>query len=96
MSEEIDGMTENLRQFMFKNVYLGSEAKEEESKAENMLRLLYEHFTERPFDMGHDATRNVELYGVKQAVTDYIAGMTDVYAVKVFNNLFIPKGWYKE
>lgn len=96
MSKETERMTENLRQFMFKNVYLGSEAKEEESKAENMLRLLYEHYIQKPSDMGHDAERNVDLYGVKQAVTDYIAGMTDVYAVKVFNNLFIPKGWYKD
>lgn len=96
MSEEIDAMTENLRQFMFKNVYLGSEAKAEERKAENMLRLLYEYFMEHPGDMGSDAERNISLYGLMQAVTDYIAGMTDVYAVKVFNNLFIPKGWYKE
>jgi dGTPase len=96
MSKEIETMTEALRQFMFKHVYLGSEAKEEESKAENMLRLLFEHYNNKPSDMGRDWERNVKQYGINQAVTDYIAGMTDVYAVKVFNTLFIPKGWYKD
>lgn len=95
MSPAIEDMTENLRQFMFKNVYLGSEAKEEERKAENMLRLLFEYFTDNPAEMGQDAERNVRLYGTKQAVTDYIAGMTDIYAVNTFKNIFIPKGWQR-
>jgi dGTPase len=93
MSLGIEEMTERLRQFMFENVYLGSEAKQEESKAENMIGMLFGHFTEHPEDMGKDAVKNVRQYGIKQAVTDYIAGMTDIYAVNTFKNIFIPKGW---
>ncbi len=95
MSSAIEEMTENLRQFMFQSVYLGSEAKEEEKKAENMIRLLFEYFTGNPSEMGQDAERNVKLYGIKQAVTDYIAGMTDIFAVNTFRNIFIPKGWQR-
>jgi dGTPase len=93
MSLGIAEMTEKLRQFMFEKVYLGSEAKNEESKAENMIRLLFEHFSKFPEAMGADALKNVEIYGVRQAVTDYIAGMTDVYAVNLFKSIYIPKGW---
>ncbi len=95
MSERIEEATELLRQFMFENVYLGSEAKEEEKKAENMIKLLFEFYTHNPKMMGTDAERNVTQYGLMQAVTDYIAGMTDVYAVNVFKDIYIPKGWYK-
>jgi len=93
MSDRIEEMTEKLRRFMFDNVYFGSEAKKEEGKAEYMIRLLFEHYTSNPRDMGEDSERNVEQYGLKQAVTDYIAGMTDVFAVNVFKNIYIPKGW---
>jgi dGTPase len=95
MSSAIEDMTESLRRFMFDNVYLGSEAKEEEKKAENIIHLLFEYFTDNLAEMGRDAERNVKLYGIKQAVTDYIAGMTDVFAVNTFKNIFIPKGWQR-
>lgn len=96
MSPEIEIMTETLRQFMFQNVYLGSEAKEEEKKAENMIRLLFEYFMNNTNEIGPDADRNVKLYGKRQAVIDYIAGMTDIFAVKMFRDIFIPKGWQRD
>lgn len=95
MSPEIEEWTEKLRQFMFETVYLGSKAKEQESKAEKMIRMLYEHFMNTPADIGQDAQKRIEMYGVKQMVTDYIAGMTDRYAVQIFKDIYIPKGWYK-
>ena len=74
MSEDIEALTEELRQFMFTHVYFGSKAKEEESKAENMIRLLYKHYCEAPQDMGPDAGRHIELYGIKQAVNGLYRG----------------------
>jgi dGTPase len=93
MSAGIEETTEKLRQFMFDKVYLGSEAKIEEGKAENLIRLLFEHFLKHPNDMGQDSDRNVALYGLMQAVIDYIAGMTDIYAVNIFKSIYVPKGW---
>ena len=76
---------------MFENVYFGSEAKREEGKAEHMIRLLFSHFYENPSEMKRD--EELEKYGLSQTVTDYIAGMTDRYAVKVFEDIYIPKCW---
>ena len=95
MSDEIEVITETLRQFMFDNVYFASKAKDEEIKAERMIRLLYNHYMNAPEDMGAGMAARVNEYGLKQTVTDYIAGMTDRYALKVFKDIFIPKGWYK-
>jgi dGTPase len=95
MSDDMETLTEKLRQFMFTHVYLGSAAKEEESKAENMIRMLYACFMDKPEMMGDDAAQRAGEDGLKQVVTDYIAGMTDRFAVKLFRDIYIPKGWYK-
>ncbi len=95
MSPEIEALTEELRQFMFERVYLGSAAKEEEGKAENMIRMLYAFFLKNPDRMGPDTVRRLEEDDLMQTVTDYIAGMTDRFAVKLFRDIYIPKGWYK-
>ncbi len=95
MSEGTAALTEKLRQFMFSHVYLGSVAKKEEAKAENMLEMLFHLFMKRPEMMGDDAERRIAAYGLQTTVTDYIAGMTDRYAVALFREIYIPKGWYK-
>ena len=95
MSGSVAALTETLRLFMFDHVYLGSAAKTEEIKAEHMLEMLFELFMQQPQMMGEDTDRRIEAYGLKTAVTDYIAGMTDRYAVALFRELYIPKGWYK-
>ncbi len=95
MSPEVETLTEKLRRYMFTNVYLGSAAKLEEGKAEQMICLLYGYFTEDAARMGSDAQRRADKDGLVQTVTDYIAGMTDRYAVKLFREIYVPKGWEK-
>ncbi len=95
MSGDVAALTETLRQYMFENVYLGSVAKTEETKAEHMLEMLFELFVAQPQMMGADAPRRIEAYGLQTAVADYIAGMTDRYVVALFREIYIPKGWYK-
>jgi dGTPase len=95
MSDSVAELTEKLRQFMFDHVYLGSVAKKEETKAESMLGMLFELFMKNPNMMGEEAVRRVESYDLQTTVTDYIAGMTDRYAVALFREIYIPKGWYK-
>lgn len=95
MSNDVAALTEKLRQFMFERVYLGSVAKSEEKKAEAMLEMLFELFMKTPDKMGEDTVRRVGAFGLKTAVADYIAGMTDRYAVALFREVYIPKGWYK-
>ena len=95
MSRESEEAFDELRQFLFDNVYFGSAAKSEEGKSEQLIRLLFSHFYSNPADMGIASGRRIEEFGLKQTVTDYIAGMTDRYAVKSFEDLYIPKGWKK-
>ena len=60
-----------------------------------MIRLLYGYFMDDPSKMGPEAQRRADEDGPVQAVTDYIAGMTDRYAVKLFREIYVPKGWEK-
>ena len=82
-----------LKEFMFDNVYTNPMAKGEEGKAQDMLRRLFEYYQRNPDCLPGDfqAIRAEEV--VDRAVCDYIAGMTDPFAVDRFQELFIPKGW---
>ena len=97
MSPEIDGVMGQLRSFMFENIYsLKSEAKKEELKAEETVRRLFayymEHFDRLPVDIDSEAFAGDSR---QQLVCDYIAGMTDRYAINEYINLFVPTEWGK-
>lgn len=86
-----DAMME-LRKFLFDNVYSRSDAKAEEPKANRLVETLFDyyvaHFDEVPCEYrrpGPDAELT--------RVADYIAGMTDRYAVRVFEELSVPRSW---
>lgn len=93
MSDEIGGAMDELRDFMFENVYRNPVAKSEETKARSMLLHLYSYFTNHPGELPWEQQQFVEQYGIERAVADYIAGMTDNYATARFSELFIPRGW---
>ncbi len=93
MSEEVLEATNALRAFMFENVYLAGPAKTEDEKAQGVLWDLLEHFERRPERMPQEHQRIAEREGVKRAVADYIAGMTDRYALDTYTALFIPAAW---
>ena len=82
-----------LRAFMFEHVYHDSVAKAEESKAQDMLRRLFEHYQRDPDLLPPEYQDIREREGVDRAVCDYIAGMTDKYAVDTFSQAFIPMSW---
>ena len=93
MSDEVLGATNELRSWMFENVYLSGAAKTEDLKAQNMLWELLQHFEEHPEVMPAEHQRIAGSEGVKRAVADYVAGMTDGYALDTYEALFIPSGW---
>mgnify|MGYP000450814465 FL=1 len=95
MSTEYREATEELRNFMFENVYIGSSAKAEEGKAENLIRSLYEKLVEEPGLLPGEFYCKIPEEGIERVVCDYIAGMTDRYAVNVFNTIFIPARWMR-
>ncbi len=84
MSEEGWHYVTKLREWMFEHVYLDPVTKVEEKKARNIIKSLYEYYSEK-----------LESYHPKedipQLVTDYISGMSDQYAIRRYIDLFIPK-----
>ena len=93
MDLSIEKASEKLRSFMFERVYLTDSAKGEEEKAERMLSAMYSHFMSRLEDLPQTYISLIEKYPREQVVCDYISSMTDRYAVYMFNNIFVPKGW---
>lgn len=91
MDDNVQEAMDRLRVYMFDNVYINSKAKEEESKIERLLTELFDYYIENEYalpieyhDNGNDQIVNV---------VDYISGMTDSYAIKIFKELFLPKGY---
>ncbi len=93
MGPEISEATNELRNFMFKNVYVDSIAKKEEKKAANILKELYVYLRDNAEILPEEMKSIVPKFGLDRIVCDYIAGMTDRYAVKKFSDIFIPTSW---
>ena len=90
---EIGQAMDALRAFMFEKVYTGSKAKTEEAKAEKLIQQLYRHFTGHPEKIPAEYQFVMETEGVERAVLDYLAGMTDTYVVRIYREIYLPKGW---
>lgn len=94
MSDEISQAMAELRKYMFANVYQNPQAKGEEGKAVQMVEKLYLYYEDRIELLPEHNRKRIELGdSEEQAVCDYIAGMTDTYAVKKFEDIFVPKAW---
>lgn len=95
MSEEVGGAMQDLRTFMFKNLYTNPKAKGEEIKAQELLEALFSHYMEHPEAMSKEFQDMLckEHEEKEIVVCDYISGMTDQYAIYKFNEYFIPKAW---
>lgn len=93
MSSRIMQATDELRKFMFDNVYIGSAAKVEEKKAKNIIEGLYEYYIQNPEEMPVGGFGGNEDINKERYVCDYIAGMSDRFAINLFTELFIPSPW---
>lgn len=95
-TDNIGTHTYLLRDFMFEKVYRSVQATAEEEKIKRMLGLLYNHFKEKPDEMPHEYLINIDEDGLDVVVCDYIAGMTDRFALAVFDSIFVPRTWAVE
>ena len=93
MSEDIQENFDDLHKFMFVAVYTNPICKSEEKKAVEMLGKIFEYYCKKPEELPKLYLDICEEEGEERAVCDYIAGMSDTYAVKVFNQLYVPKFW---
>lgn len=94
LSPEVDQALKDLRSFMFEKVYRNPVAKSEESKAKVMLQKLFEYYYSNPERLPEDFQPQMSFDGLERTVCDYIAGMTDNYAVDKYTEIFIPAGWH--
>jgi dGTPase len=95
LTGEVGAATWELRSFMFNNIYIGSDAKKEEEKAMHCLRQLFLYYNDKPEKMPQEYIDRIEEMGIERVVCDYIAGMTDRYAVSEYVNIFVPLPWNK-
>jgi len=94
LSPHVEKALKDLRAFMFENVYRSPVAKAEESKAKDMLQRLFEYYFAHPEALPEDFQPQLSFDGMERTVCDYIAGMTDNYAVDKFTEIFVPVGWH--
>lgn len=93
MDEEVYGAMQALRSFMFERVYKNPIAKGEESKARRILQQLYEYYIKHPEELPADFQPQLSFEGMERIVCDYIAGMSDKYAMFKYEKIFIPAVW---
>lgn len=94
MSDEVAVAFKEMRSFLFEKVYVGSVAKEQEEKAKHVVRQLYEYYMDKPEKLPQNYLKELEEGEEKEKVVcDYIAGMTDRYALNAYCELFFPTSW---
>ncbi|NJN19195.1 MAG: deoxyguanosinetriphosphate triphosphohydrolase [Oscillochloris sp.] len=95
MSAAVLAATNQLRDFMYREVYLNKRAKTDDDKVRFVIETLYAHFSKHPEQMPEDLLRinRQRSEPIERAVVDYIAGMTDRFAIEIFKRIFIPKTW---
>ncbi len=93
MTKEMGEATNELRTYLFDNVYHNKIAKSEEDKAIEMLRILFEYFVKHPNEMPLLYQKNLENESVERCVCDYVSSMTDRYAIDLFRELYVPSMW---
>jgi len=92
LSPEIAKVMGDLRTFMFENVYVNQLHSKERSKIDKMLHLLFEHYMAHPRKLPQELQNRMDT-SPESAVADYIAGMTDRFALKRFSEIFMPAAW---
>jgi dGTPase len=91
LSDDVAAALHELREFLFDRVYLRSEAHEEQRKAVELVRTLFSYYLEHPEAVPAEYQRAPG--DLPTRIADYIAGMTDRFALRTYEQLFLPRGW---
>ncbi|MBQ3046584.1 MAG: deoxyguanosinetriphosphate triphosphohydrolase [Clostridia bacterium] len=93
MEKEYADATMELRTFLFENVYGDDTFRNEEARADRMISALYEYYQQNKDKLPEFYIGRLECDNLDTVLCDYISGMSDMYAVKTFSEIFIPKNW---
>ena len=92
-SPEVEAAYNTLKDFMYSTVYVDKEAKREEKKVDKLVSALYERLSGDPGLMPNLYMQVAYNEGIDRAVADYISGMSDEFATRLFEELFVPQKW---
>lgn len=93
MDEKHQKLYDQLRAFLFEAVYTNPEAKGEEAKAQEVVRQLYEYFSQHDKELPGEYRDIAAKVDLPRAVCDYISGMSDRYCIALYEQLFVPRSW---
>lgn len=93
MSDKVLSAFDILHEFMYDQVYLNEKAKTEEDKVPHIINELYKYFKSNYRLLPTDMQMIANAEGIDRAVCDYIAGMTDKFAIQTYKDIFIPKSF---
>ncbi|MBR6573209.1 MAG: deoxyguanosinetriphosphate triphosphohydrolase [Clostridia bacterium] len=93
LDEETQHYFDELHDYLFENVYFNPKAKSEEDKVNGIIEGLYKYYKKNPDELKGEFAIIRERDGLDRAITDYIAGMTDHFAIMTYSNIHIPKSW---
>ena len=93
MDERTANAYEALHKFMYDTLYLNPAVKFEETKVDGIVSGIYDYLLKNPDKLDDEYKIIREREGVERAAVDYIAGMTDHFAVTTYSDIYIPKAW---
>ncbi len=93
LAQDVQQAFDELHSFMFLKVYTNPYCKSEEGKAAQMIKTLYEYYSDHPDKLPNPYEEICLREGADRAICDYIAGMSDRFAVHTFQTLFVPDSW---
>ena len=91
LSPPVFAALDALRDFMFEQVYLRKDTLGEHDRATRLIRELFQHFLDHPDEMPEEY--HLAPGDLPTRVADYISGMTDRFAIRTYERLFLPRGW---
>ncbi len=93
MSPVVEEAMYSLRSFLFEKVYDSEEKRSEEKKGKHIISSMFEYFINNIDALPDECKKFLSESSEERVVCDYIAGMSDVYAVNLYNRLFVPRAW---
>jgi dGTPase len=93
VSPRVERAANTLKQFLYERVYIGSDAKAEVSKVDHLIASLFSYFCSHIEELPPEIRNNPRGETNERMVVDYIAGMTDRFAIATFERIFVPRSW---
>ena len=93
MEKDVAEATMELRGFLFERVYKAEAFKKEEERADRMISAMYKYFKDNIDELPEFYKGLLKTCDVDTVLCDYISSMSDGFAIKTFNDIFVPKTW---